>query len=237
MSKDPRETELRALQASSIFGGLSTDVFTDLLTIASVRRAPARTMIIEKGDACSEVFVVVNGFLKISTTDVHGKRSTIALVGPSEIFGEVSALDGSERPANVEAIEPVQLLVFPRAAFVGLLRRHPAATLQLASSLARRLRELHAKIESRVFLDTCQRLAAQIVHLAERYGEPVPAGTRLPVRLSQRDFGELVDATRESVNRHMRGFVADGLVSVDRDQVTVRDLDALRAIATTSTQG
>jgi len=233
VSRDLRESEYAALKQCPIFRGLPPDVFTDLLSIATCRKAPARTTIIEKGDRDGAVFVIVSGYLKVSSFDPDGKRATLNIMGPGELFGELSALDGSERSASVEAIEDVHLLVMERAAFIGLLHRHSAAAIQLAAFLGRRLRQLSAKMETRVFLDAGQRLAAQLVDLADRFGEQLPGGTtRIALHLSQRDFGELVDATRESVNRHMRALVTEGILDVEREQITILDMTALRGRAT-----
>lgn len=229
MTSDSRERVLAALRCCPIFQNVGQDALTDALTVSQLRRVADNEVICRKGDAGGQVFVVVAGYLQVLVHDPNGKRNILNVMGPGELFGEVAILDGSLRSANVEASSAGEILVIDRATFMGLLHRHPALAIQLATFLGRRLRELSLQMENRVFHDTCARVANQLVMLCDRFGSENQDGSvEIPVHLSQRELGELVDATRESVNRQLRALTQDELIRTEGDRLIVIDVDRLK---------
>jgi CRP-like cAMP-binding protein len=97
--------------------------------------------------------------------------------------------------------------------------------------LAGRVRELTTRLEDRVFLDVPARLAKQLLWLAENHGERTAAGAQIEVRLSQQELGDLIGATRESVNKYINEWTRSGVLKQDRDGLQIFDLGALRSVA------
>src|SRR4051794_14130777 len=83
----------------------------------------------------SEVLVLLDGWVKVSATTPAGKTVLLALRGPGELVGELSALDEAPRSASIVAIEPVQALAVPHARFRKYLLEHPEAALTLLQEL------------------------------------------------------------------------------------------------------
>jgi CRP-like cAMP-binding protein len=69
-----------------------------------------------------------------------------------------------------------------------------------------------------------------LVLLAEHFGTAHPRGVRLTVKLSQRELGDLVDATRQTVNRLLREWHETGVLETDAGHLIVVDLPALRSL-------
>jgi CRP-like cAMP-binding protein len=112
------------------------------------------------------------------------------------------------------------------------LEARPRVAVRLAAVLAGRLRRLSDRMEDAVLLPLSARLARQLLRLAGTYGTRTPlGGTRVEMQLPQQRLGELIGGTRESVNKLMRQWIQDGLITVDRRDITLRDVDGLRAIA------
>jgi CRP/FNR family transcriptional regulator, cyclic AMP receptor protein len=95
--------------------------------------------------------------------------------------------------------------------------------------LALRLRRLTERSEDLAFLSVGQRLAKRLVGLAGEYGElRKDESVRITVKLSQQEIGELVNATRESANKHIKAWEDEGLVAQENGHIVIRDLAALR---------
>ncbi|MGE3652453.1 MAG: helix-turn-helix domain-containing protein, partial [Reyranellaceae bacterium] len=62
-------------------------------------------------------------------------------------------------------------------------------------------------------------------------GEATKSGTRLRLRLSQSELGQLVAGSRSKVNRHLMDWQASGVLARDGGYIVVRDRDALEDIA------
>ena len=65
-------------------------------------------VIFREGDKASEAFVIESGRVEIST-EVASERKVLAILGPGEMFGEMAALDGTERSATAVALQDTEL--------------------------------------------------------------------------------------------------------------------------------
>jgi CRP/FNR family transcriptional regulator/CRP/FNR family cyclic AMP-dependent transcriptional regulator len=126
------------------------------------------------------------------------------------------------------AIEPVEVYTIQRADFISIVMRRPRMALQLLGTLAERLRQTDAMVESLLFLDVHGRVAKKLLELAETHGVATPEGVRIEMRLTQSDLAALVGASRESVNKVMSYLLAKRYVSVEKRKITVLRLAELR---------
>jgi CRP-like cAMP-binding protein len=223
-----------ALRRIWIFEGLAGEDLTRLAALARTRVYKAREAIVEKGDPPRELFVLLSGRAKVLTRGSEGADAALNVMGPGQVFGEVAILDGQPRSATVVALEECEIAALDLQAFRDFLTASPPVALKLLGVLAGRVRELTTRLEDRVFLDVPARLAKQLLWLAENHGERTAAGAQIELRLSQQELGDLIGATRESVNKYLSEWTRSGVLKQGRDRLEIFDLDALRSVASAS---
>ena len=226
MSSEPRTV----LARSSVFSGLDGRQLDALASLAVRVRYQPRQVVLRKGDPAIQIYVILSGRLKAITAGGEGKQAALSIMGPGEVFGEVALLDGEPRSATISALEPCELLIIQRNDFFHFLERNPSAAIELLKVLARRLRRLSERFEDSAFLEIEPRLAKQLCRLAERYGRRQEGGVFIDLKLSQQELGDLVGATRESVNKQLRAWTSEGLVERRSGSLVLRDLEALVAL-------
>jgi CRP-like cAMP-binding protein len=219
------------LARTGIFSGLD-DVQLDALARMVVRKLfEPREVVLRKGDPALQFYVIARGRLKAITAGGEGRQAALSIMGPGEVFGEVAVLDGQPRSATITALERCELMIIQRNDFFHFLEKNPTAAIKLMAVLARRLRHLSERVEDSTFLEIPARLAKQLVHLGTRYGKPTDDGLRIELKLSQQELGDLVGATRESVNKQIRAWVGDGIVAQHKGRLVIVDLERLQAQA------
>ena len=108
-----------------------------------------------------------------------------------------------------------------------LLNAHNQLRDALLAALVAELRRLTGHVEELHFLDLAGRLARRLVQLSEQTA-PSPGGDiALDWPYTQSDLAAMIGGTRQSVNKLLGGLIADGLVRIDRDTLTVTDPEAL----------
>jgi CRP-like cAMP-binding protein len=224
-------TLIDALGRVWVFQGLTEEELAHLSRLARTRQYKARETIVEKGDAATEFFVLLSGRAKVAMAGVDGSDAAVNVMGPGEVFGEIAILDGQPRSATVTTLEECEMATVDKQAFNDLLASSPSIAVKLLAVLAGRVRELTTRLADRSFLDVPARLAKQLLWLARNHGTQGESGIRIDLRLSQQELGDLIGATRESVNKYIRDWTRSGMVRQERDYLEVFDLDALRAIA------
>jgi CRP/FNR family transcriptional regulator, cyclic AMP receptor protein len=203
-----------------------------VMQIAQKRRYEGRRVIVRQGDADGDLYAVLRGHLKVTACDRHGHEIVMSLMQPGDVFGEIAFLDGGARSATVTSLDSCELLVIRRADFLLLLRRVPTISMALLNVMAKRIRRLSESAQDSAFLDVKARLAKRLVDLADQFGTPLGSGqVALKVRLSQQELGDMVQATRESVNKCLREWAKEGIIQQNGRQLVIEDRQRLGALA------
>jgi len=218
------------LQSISLFDELSGPELEKVAALARIRSYPARTAVVLQGEAARELFVIVSGRLKVVACGPEGRDTVLGIMSEREVFGEVALLDGGARSASVTTIGPCELMVIERDRFFELLRDSPSISVKLMVVLAKRLRRLSERSEDVAFLDVPSRIARCLLDLARRFGERSAGSNeiRITLKLSQQELGELVVATRESVNKHLAEWTRQGFLYLDDGRVVISDVEGIR---------
>ena len=222
------------LRSIPLFAGLSAEQLARIAALGEVRSYPARAVVVNQGEPARALFAIVRGRLKVAASGPDGRDTVLGIMAEGEVFGEVALLDGGMRSATCTTIEPCELLVIDRAQFLELLASAPAISIKLLDVLAQRLRRLSQRSEDAAFLDVPSRLARSLLDLATRFGERERAPSRdicITLKLSQQELGDLVGATRESVNKHLNDWTRQGFMKLQGGRMVISDVDSVRRLA------
>ena len=221
----PAHTARRPLlREHFLLSALTAEDFEQLMGAATERRFAHGQPIFRRGDPGSSLLAVLEGQVRIGVCSESGKEITLGLVGQGELFGEMAVIDGAGRTADATAIGPCRLLVLDRRDFLPFLERCPGVAVRLLQLLCARMRKATSVCESVALLDVPMRLARLLLQLAEEHGEPAGSRQRIALKLSQQELGSLVAATRESINKHLRLWEAEGLISMNRGCIVLNDV-------------
>lgn len=220
-------TKRAALGRSPLFRALDPAESDKMVSRATLRRVQRGSAIVRRGDLGMGLVVVLEGRVRISVTSETGKEVTLAVLGPHEVLGEISMLDGKECSADATALEDCVLLTLERERFIRLLRSNVDLSQRLMQVLCGRLRGSNAMLEDMTSLDLPSRLAKLLLRLGRDCGSRTENGTRIGLRLSQTDLATLIGASREKVNRQLRRWEAEGVLRKERGRLVISRPDAL----------
>lgn len=193
------------------------------------RHYRAGTTIFHRDDPGTTLHIITGGLVKLVLASPEGREVTVGILDAGDFFGELALLDGGVRSASAVALEATETLTLDREPFAALLARHPQVATALLGALGDRLRRTDELIQDILFLDLPGRLAKQLLALAEERGVATEAGIRIELRLSQSELAAVIGATRESVNRCLNAYADRGVLDLDRDTITLRPPEILRA--------
>lgn len=220
-----------ALAGHFLLRHLNREELRQLAATTTLANYPPHGMIFQKGDPGSGMMAVLRGRVKICTHSVDGKELVLNIIGKGGVFGEIALLDGEPRSADAFAAEETDLLVLERAQFLPFLSQHPDVTLRIIALLCQRLRQTSEYLEDAMFLEAESRLARCLVRLSRAFGKPDGQGTRIDIKLSQQQLGNLIGLSRESVNKYLGEWQRDGVIEMANGFITLRDPAALDGLA------
>jgi CRP-like cAMP-binding protein len=210
----------------------------DCLSDAEIKELAAlcRVGVLERGGAAYEagehgdtVFVVESGAIKLTRVNDDGREVTVAVLGPAEVFGERALAGETLRGDRASALEDTVLCALQAGALENFLFSHPQLALRITKVMGERLQRVESRIQDILFKDVRTRLAHTVARLAEKFGNDVPEGRRIGLRLTQTELAQLVGSTRETTSTIFNEFRRDGLLDSDDHYIVVRDLEALAA--------
>jgi CRP-like cAMP-binding protein len=217
-----------------LFDALPAAERQPIARLIRVQRHAPRDTVAWEGDPGGTLFFILSGYLKAVSSGAEGREVLLSVMGPGEVVGELSVLDGQPRSASIIALEPTELAALDREPLLALIRQQPSLAIGLLEVLTQRLRKLTTRCENISSMDIPSRLAEMLVALAERHGQSLGKDVRIPVRLSQQDFASMVGATRESVNKQLKSWEQAGLLHHEGGRLTIHDLRGLRALCALS---
>jgi CRP/FNR family cyclic AMP-dependent transcriptional regulator len=158
-AKDPPLAEREAQLAKvAIFDGLTADALAMIAEVTTEEEQAAGTRLFSYGEPGDKLYILVEGKVRISREVGGMGEEALAVLGPGDVFGEMSLLDESPRSADAHAHEKCRLLVITKDAFDDLLFLHKDLAYEVLWScvrmLASRLRETNDKL---TFLSTSGR--------------------------------------------------------------------------------
>ena len=217
--------------AGTFLDGLTDSEAEDLRSIGRTRAYGPNVTLFHHGDEAGPVVVLLTGRAKVLSLSSAGREVIVAVRGPGDLLGEMSAIDGEPRSATVTTLEPVEALLIPGSAFAAFLERRPRAALVILRMVAGRLRYADASQADFATHDVMGRVAFRLVELCERFGEAGEGGIEIELPLSQEELASWTGASREAVSKALQLLRSLKIVETGRRRVVVRDLEALRARA------
>ena len=191
-------------------------------------RIPKGTLVFQQGETIRHLYIVEEGYLVQSVISRGGTEKVLMDMTRGSIFGELCLFDQQVQPYGVRGVTDCTVYQIPKERFLEKLGDDGALSFLVMRLLTWKLRLLGAQIADLSFGTIYQRVAWELLSLAERYGVPCAGGIRLETPLTQQGVADKVKATRESVNAVMRRMTAEGMLEKRDGRYLIRDPEAMR---------
>jgi len=218
-------TGIHFLRNVSLFADLSTNELEALAQRLMARKYRNGEHIFGQGSPGNSLYIVKSGLVGIMVTDNAGKSQMIAQYGPGQAFGEFGLLDGLPRSAGAVACDRSDLLILSRPEFFMYLEQHPPVAISLLRFAVQQA-EHDQDIPSPV-----ARLAHILTDFGDRYGDRDDHFVNLSLRLTMGELAGMIGCPRSEAEAALEALQEQGLVARRGLQMTIHNLDGLRAVA------
>ena len=215
------------LAGIKLFKGLDIDL-ERFEARANWRRFDPEEVLVDFDEPSTDVYFLLSGEVRVLMRTASGKEVILYEMRPGDLFGELAALDGVPRSANVTALTRGEACVMPASVFKELLFSHQSVAERLFCLMASRIRELNARFMEQTVLDLRHRLYSELLRLStprqDRSGERV---------ITPPPFHHIVAARigcrREQITREFTMLTQEGLIERTRGALILRQPDVLKA--------
>jgi CRP/FNR family transcriptional regulator, cyclic AMP receptor protein len=185
-------------------------------------------VLLREGDPGEWLYVVIAGKVKLRRQARDGRESLVALMGPSDQFGEEALFGPGPSTTTAVAVSDGCVARLSKVNLQRWIFDRPQIAMQLLRVASMRLRRSDGMLADLVFVDVPGRVAKQLLHLARRFGSVEGRETRVAHDLTQEELAQFVGASRETVNKTLTDFVGRGWVRTEGKSIYILDAERLR---------
>ncbi len=227
MADTPHRSTL-ALRRISLLDGLSEACLDGLAQQCAWHNVMPHQALATRTEDRREVYFLVSGRVRVTTYSANGRQVTFRDCSAGEHFGDIAAIDGLPRSADVVALESGLVAGLAREHFLALLRDEPRVALRVMHGLASLVRQLSERVIDLSTLGVHHRLHIELLRLAQQAGvkdnrarlDPSPRHAVLAGQIS---------TNREQITRELNALLREGLLSKDDRALVITDIARLAA--------
>ena len=218
------------LRTVPLFSSLSDEQLRILQPCLQQRSYPRNSFIMRAGEETDALYIILSGRAKVLIPDEQGREVILAIMGPSEFFGEMGLLDELPRSASVETLEACQMLRFPKSGFMACLKDNFDLAMIIIRNLVKRMREADRKIESLALIDVYGRVARLLLDQAEEVDGIWIVRSAPP----KQEIARMIGASREMVSRVVKDLQRRGYIRAEKRKVYLLDKISMAKRASSS---
>jgi CRP/FNR family transcriptional regulator, cyclic AMP receptor protein len=183
------------------------------LAYCETRSVPAKTVVIETGEASDSLFYILEGTLTVSVTDESGRQMILAYLSEGEFFGGLGVYDDGQQQRSASVLTRTDCVIgqMDYQRFHELAKIYPSLMKALDSQVASRLRTTTKKVLDLAFLDVTGRVASCLLDLC-KLPEAIEVEDGIQLKISRQEIARIVGCSREMAGRILKDMQDMGLI-------------------------
>jgi CRP/FNR family transcriptional regulator len=213
--------QIEFIKTIPYFNGLNAEAIEwvrKLMTEKTVERGEIITM---EGTMTRHLSFIVSGAVKVFKTSIEGKEQIFRILRSGDSFNEVPVFDYGLTTVSVQAMTQGLLYEIDRDNLDTIMSKYPRVASNVIQILAKRIRGLVSLVEDLSFRNVIGRVAKILYENALDHSPLAP-------RLTQQEMAAIAGTAREVVGRSLKSLEEEGIISLDRHRIIIKDKDALK---------
>ena len=211
---------------SALLKQLPPDQLQNLLEQCERKKFAKNVQIVKEQEQNCNLYFIEKGTVGVAQFSAGGKEIGYIVLKEGENFGELSAIDGKPRSANVIAMSRCEITIMPFQVFKKLIESNSVASIALLKQLTEMVRRLCDRIYEFSTLSVSNRIHAELLRLA-RAGMIVDGQYRIESPPTHAQMASRLSCAREAVSRELNALEKAGVIMKERKCWTIPDCDVL----------
>jgi adenylate cyclase len=225
-----RASALLGLQKVALFKGLDAYSLREIAAHCRWTRCARNEVVVRRGGTDRDVYFVIAGLVRVGASAARGRKIIFRDLGPGDLFGVHSAIDGQPRLADVVAVRESLLASMSSEVFRSILANHASVRERLLRRMSGAVRELAERLLDLGAQRVQSRIWLALLRLAREAGIEDNAA-RIEPAPTHKDIASRVGTSREEVTRELSRLVQQQLLERVGRTLLIRDVAALERLA------
>jgi CRP-like cAMP-binding protein len=225
------KTKLWYLKNLDMFSHLREEDINTIDKYTNMREVKKKEKLYFQGSHDDNFYILKKGSVKITKHTPQGNDIILDILSRGTIFGEMSASDPGEKDESAEVIEDGLICTLKKEDFERLTQIVPGLEIKITKMMGLKHRKIEGKLLELLFSSVEQRLAKTFLHLLDDFGVPNNGGYLLKIKLTHKDYADLIGSTRETVTATLNNLKNEGLIDFEGKYVVLQSTEKIRALA------
>lgn len=223
---------LSLVRQSSLFQNIQPQVLETALALGISRSVEENGFFFMQGDPATHAYVLLQGRVKMLQITPNGQQITLRIMTPGQTYGGVALLQPEGGyPASAQCAEDSTALAWSTDTLRTLVARDPSVSINVMQIMHGYILELQERQGALTSERVEQRVARTLLKLAAQTGKKVEEGVLIDLPLTRQDIAEMTGTTLFTVSRTLNVWERQGLLSIGRERVIIRDPHSLVKIS------
>ena len=218
-------TKAQYLSEVSLFESLPQEDLLDLASLSNIKKYSKHQIIYRVDDDPEEVFILINGIIKIISKSGEGREVIKTIIHPKTLFG-MEYLSGQGQRLNTAKSIDKDIICFSinSKEFKAYLKDNWQLTEKFIKMLGRKLSYLEDRFESLVFTDARERIIDFLKDNAKTNGRQVGLEMLIKHSLTQQDIANYTGTSRQTVTYVLNDLKRQNQIYFKRKSILIRDI-------------
>jgi len=202
----------------------------ELITNSRVKAVKKKQSIFEKDDSPTYVYYVKSGQIRSFKTYKDGRELSTGIFIEGNYFGYGSVLLNENYEDYAEAVEPSEIILIPKDAFLELLWKKPAIASKFIKLLSVDLREKEEQLLGFAYHSVRKRVANALISVAEKSGVNINEVNTCSIDITRDGIASIAGTANETVSRMLSDFREEKLISKEKGKIYINSIKNLRDV-------
>src|SRR5882724_1745808 len=225
----PHPDAIQFLSSHSLFVGLEPAAMKLIASRCRLRSRQPGESLFREGEPCRDVYILVTGRVKCIRANLEGREQILKIFErPGDIFCATSAFSTGSHIVTAEAMSDVSLYVIDVETMKRVALEQPSVAMAFVTAAGDQMRSLVTLADDLSLKTATTRVAKLLWERARAQGGRKGREARLPrASLREDDIAAIVGTVRVHVSRSLKSLATMGAITVDRDTIYIKDVEAL----------
>ncbi|MBI4849667.1 MAG: Crp/Fnr family transcriptional regulator [Nitrospirae bacterium] len=184
-----------------------------------------------QGSSDKNFYILKKGAVKITKLTPQGNEIILDIFSGGTVFGEIAVMTHESRDESAVVVEDGLICIMKKEDLERLIRMVPGLAIKINKMIGLKLWKIENKLIELLYRTVEQRLAKTFLNLLDDFGIPHDRGYLLKVKLTHKDYADLIASTRETVTATLNKFKKEEIIDFEGKYVLLRSLDKIKALA------
>lgn len=225
------KSEIEEIRSIGLFSGLDQHELVQITEASRRQKFDAGSYVFFESDPADKIYLIFEGQIKLLQTTQEGQQVILSYLTPGSAFGIIASLGDMEYPVTAQAVVDSVVIYWDKHNMSQLLNKIPRLSINALRIFSKKIIEFQDRIRELSTERVERRIARTLLRLGRQIGHLTPEGVLIDLPVTREDLGNMTGTTLFTISRTFSKWEALGLISCNREKVTIKSPHGLVKIA------